>query len=53
MKLTSKITISESLVITRDRTLASQFDCEGGDDNPACEGWSFENVANLAVGWSL
>jgi hypothetical protein len=53
LKVTSKITVSESLVITRDRTLASQFDCEGGDDNPACEGWSFENVANLSVSWSL
>lgn len=52
LAVSSAVSLSQNLVLTRDRTLASQFDCEGGDDNPACEGWSVENVAALTVSFS-
>lgn len=53
MKLSSSVSLTESFVATRDRTLASQFDCAGGDNNPACDGVSLENAATLTVSFAV
>jgi len=51
--LSSKLSLKEAFIFTRDPTLAAQADCTANPDDLLCDGLSFVTTTTLAFKWDV